>query len=202
MNPLDRALQRRRQVALRAVAAACCLTIGSAGILLPPLREHRRVADRLRDELEASLDPLRKGAEAIAFRTDGLPRLEAAERELHAIAPTEPLPSGFRAQLRNRLESMGVEVQQIDVLDVYPLSTGSHDGDQPLFRVTPVTLKARMKYTDLAIVARMFANDSRPGFVTGLEAERSAQDIHNLSVTARVLYLHVATDAESDPEEN
>lgn len=191
LGPLERELRRRRQVFGRLLGAAGALVIGSAAIVAPEVIDHRDAVRTLQSELEVAAEPLQRVTALQEFEGSGIDALRSAEASIARIAPDEPLPSDFRARLRERLLRMGIDPREIEVGALVYLDERQPGAPEPAFIGTPVRLELTATPEQITTLLEAVTSDARPAFVTALDMERPQGELERISASIELTYMHL-----------
>lgn len=203
MNPLSRRLRARKTRVNQMFGVITLVMIGSGGLLGPKIHTHRQLHSAVQDELEL-VQILMDQANAVRlFEREGLPGLEAAERQLLRIAPEEPLPPDFRLELKSRLERSGLGVKSVKVKPSDSDVSGFDDEESgwDSFALTLVEVSGEAAFRLLPAVLRDLSTDGRPALIQSLTLRRNKDSISRVVYSFELAYLHAVPPREEPPVE-
>lgn len=124
MNPLERALARRRVRGARLSIVALVLLVGSSGIVVPSLEKQRRARGTLEFELDAYESTLQLVSDLRAYENDGARVVDEARAELATFVPPLSSRATLRSVLLDRMQSAGIADMSIEISTPEPLTIG------------------------------------------------------------------------------
>lgn len=123
MNPLERALARRRVLGARLSIVALVLLVGSSGVVVPSLDGQRRARTQLLNELDSYESTLQLVADLRAYERSGVQVLDRAREELATYVPPPSSRAEVRAMLADQVHRAGIEKASIEVSATEPFGT-------------------------------------------------------------------------------
>lgn len=123
MNPLERALARRRVLGARLSVVALVLLVGSSGVVVPSLDGQRRARSQLLTELDSYESTLRLIADLRAYERGGAQVLDRARAELATFVPPPQSRAALRGLLADRAHLAGIGEPSIEISATEPFES-------------------------------------------------------------------------------
>lgn len=203
MNPLERALARRRTLGARLSVVALVLLVGSSGIVVPSVGTQRRARGLLETELLAYEDTLRVVTDLRAFERDGVHLLEDARSQLATYAPATPSRGALRAMLLDRTTRSGIADPSIEISPTEPIVSADETVEAPPgLCSTAVVISGSADFDSVVRLVHLLSNP-RPLIVVreaSLEREESSSEESAFGQVKFSLRLGLVQTAAADAD--
>lgn len=207
MNPLERALARRRVLGARLSIVALVLLVGSSGVVVPKLDGQRQARTRLMAELETYESTLQLVADLRQFERDGVQAFDRARAELATFVPPPLSRTELRSMLDERAASAGVADLSIEISAPEPFSlTELLEGEEAPLLSTTVIVTGKSEFECLLRFVHTLGNP-RPLILirqASFERELDSEDdgeFGQVNFSLRLAFIHSPTPTRAaDPE--